>query len=198
MDSSFLFSLYSFWIYLYLKWILLLHSSFLQWLFILVSISLCSFFILCIHSWFFSSPMDSSFFAYSVDSSFLHISIYSFFIPSVDSLFLCLYTHSLYILLLIKFLALPWILAYLFQIIIILQVSSVIQTSYYYHLSNLYITCITSFVPLSCILYLFMYPYTQQNTIIFYRRFKSMPPISFPLLIYSHLYSSLQSSILPT
>ena len=45
---------------------------------------------------------------------------------------------------------------------------------------------------------IFMYPYTQQNTIIFYRRFKSMPPISFPLFIYSHLYSSLQSSILPT
>ena len=89
-------------------------------------------------------------------------------------------------------------LAYLFQIIIILQDSSLLQPSYYYHLSNLYITCITSFVPLSCILYLFMYPYTQQNTFIFYRRFKSMPPISFPLLIYSHLYSSLQSSILPT
>ena len=89
-------------------------------------------------------------------------------------------------------------LAYLFQIIIILPDSSLLQPSYYYHLSNLYITCITSFVPLSCILYLFMYPYTQQNTFIYYRRFKSMPPISFPLLIYSHLYSSLQSAILPT
>ena len=144
-----------------------------------------------VHSWFCSSPMDSSFFAYSVDSSFLHISIYSFFIPSVDSLFLCLCTHSLYILLSTKFLALLWTLAYLFQIIIILQDSSVLQPSYYYHLSNLYITCITSFVPLSCILYLFMYPYTQQNTFIFYRRFKSMSPISFPLLIYSHLYSSI-------
>ena len=114
-----------------------------------------------------------------------------------DSSFLCLYTHSLCFAInqLLRF-ALS--LAYLFQIIIILQDSSLLQPSYYYHLSNLYITCITSFVPLSCILYLFMYPYTQQNTFIFYRRFKSMPPISFPLLIYSHLYSSLQSSILPT
>ena len=82
--------------YSYLKWILLLHSSFLQWLFILVSISLCSFFILCIHSWFFSSPMDSSFFAYSVDSAFLHISIYSFFIPSVDSFLMSLYSFIIY------------------------------------------------------------------------------------------------------
>ena len=93
--------------------------------------------------------------------------------------------------LLIKFLALPWTLAYLFQIIIILQDSSLLQPSYYYHLSNLYITCIISFVLLSCILYLFMYPYTQQNTFIFYRRFKSMPPISFPLLIYTLLYNLL-------
>ena len=82
------------------QWFLALLStlvlSLLQWLFILVSISLCSFFILCIHSWFFSSPMDSSFFAYSVDSAFLHISIYSFFIPSVDSFLMSLYSFIIY------------------------------------------------------------------------------------------------------
>ena len=141
--------------------------------------------------------MDSSFFAYSVDSAFLHISIYSFFIPSVDSFLMSLYSFIIYFAI-NQVLGSALSLAYLFQIIIITQDSSLLQPSYYYHLSKLFITCITSFVPLSCILFLFMYPYTQQNTIIFYRRFKSMPPISFPLFIYSHLYSSLQSSILPT
>ena len=68
-----------------------------------------------------------------------------------DSSFLCLYTHSLCFAInqLLRF-ALS--LAYLFQIIIIiLPDSSLLQPSYYYHLSNLYITYITSFVLLSCI-----------------------------------------------
>ena len=68
-----------------------------------------------------------------------------------DSSLLCLYTHSLCFAInqLLRF-ALS--LAYLFQIIIIiLPDSSLLQPSYYYHLSNLYITYITSFVLLSCI-----------------------------------------------
>ena len=41
-----------------------------------------------------------------------------------------------------------------------------------------------------------MYPYTQQNTFIYYRRFKSMPPISFPFLFYSHLFLSITNLII--
>ena len=85
----------------------------------------------------------------------------SFFSSSMDSSFLFLYTHSLCFAI-NQVLGSALSLAYLFQIIIILQDSSLLQPSYYYHLSNLYVTCITSFVPLSCIslcnLYVPLYP----------------------------------------
>ena len=248
-----------------LKWILLLHSSFLQWLFILVSIYRCFtssmdppfLFLyihssLCIvHSWFCSSPMDSSFlFLYS--SSLLldiHYSFFSstpdstlFILSSVDSSLLLLLLDSSF---LVLFDSLYWffILCFfnsffipsflqwiLYSYVLCLHIHSLCLTinqvlgsalnlglfvpDYYY--SSFFITStklllssfksvynlhnfIRPFILYPVSLYvIFMYPYTQQNTIIFYRRFKSMPPISFPLFIYSHLYSSLQSSILPT
>ena len=154
-----------------------------------------------LHSSFFSSSMDSSFFAYSVDSAFLHISIYSFFIPSVDSFLMSLYSFIIYF-------AINQVLGSVLNL-------GLFASDYYYS-SSFFITStklllssfkavynlhnfIRPFILYPVSLYvIFMYPYTQQNTIIFYRRFKSMPPISFPLFIYSHLYSSLQSSILPT
>ena len=55
-----------------------------------------------------------------------------------------------YVLLLINSFALPWV--WLICLILLsLPDSSLLQPSYYYHLSNLYITYITSFVLLSCI-----------------------------------------------
>ena len=99
-----------------------------------------------------------------------------------DSSFLCLYTHSLCFAInqLLRF-ALS--LAYLSHIIIFLPDSSLLQLllSSFKSVYNLH-NCIRPFI-----LYLFMYPYTQQNTFIYYRRFKSIPPISFPFLIYSYL-----------
>ena len=104
-----------------------------------------------------------------------------------DSSFLCLYTHSLCFAInqLLRF-ALS--LAYLSHIIIssrfVITSTKLLLSSFksVYNLHNF----IRPFI-----LYLFMYPYTQQNTFIYYRRFKSMPPISFPLLIYPHLSSSI-------
>ena len=124
----------------------------------------------------------------------------SFFSSSMDSSFLFLYTHSLCFAI-NQVLGSALSLAYLSHIIIssrfVITSTKLLLSSFksVYNLHNF----IRPFILYPVSLYvIFMYPYTQQNTIIFYRRFKSMPPISFPLFIYSHLYSSLQSSILPT
>ena len=98
-----------------------------------------SFFILYTGSWFFSSSMDSS--------------------------FLFLYTHSLCFAI-NQVLGSALSLAYLFQIIIITQDSSLLQPSYYYHLSNLYITYITVFVLLSCISLCTLIPNKTHSSII--------------------------------
>ena len=121
----------------------------------------------------------------------------SFFSSSMDSSFLFLYTHSLCFAI-NQVLGSALSLAYLFQIIIILQDSSLLQPSYYYHLSNLYITCITSFVPLSCILYLFMYSLCTLIPNKYNHLLQEIQINTSYIFSSSHLYSSLQSSILPT
>ena len=106
-----------------------------------------------------------------------------------DSSFLCLYTHSLCFAInqLLRF-ALS--LAYLSHIII-LPDSSLLQPSYYYHLSNLYITYITSFVLLSCISLCTLIPNKAHSSII---------PHSNQCLLYLFLFSSIliYSYLLPT
>ena len=54
-----------------------------------------------------------------------------------------------YVLLLINFFALPWVWLICLILLYFFQIRH--YFSYYYHLSNLYITYITVFVPLSCI-----------------------------------------------
>ena len=83
----------------------------------------------------------------------------------MDSSFLFLYTHSLCFAI-NQVLGSALSLAYLFQIIIITQDSSLLQPSYYYHLSNLYITYITSFVLLSCISLCTLIPNKTHSSII--------------------------------
>ena len=89
----------------------------------------------------------------------------SFFSSSMDSSFLFLYTHSLCFAI-NQVLGSALSLAYLFQIIIITQDSSLLQPSYYYHLSNLYITYITVFVLLSCISLCTLIPNKTHSSII--------------------------------
>ena len=112
-----------------------------------------------------------------------------------DSSFLCLYTHSLCFAI-NQLLHFALSLAYLFQIIIITQDSSLLQPSYYYHLSNLYITYITSFVLLSCIslctLYIPLYPTKyihllqeiQINASYIFSSFHLFPSILFSTICY--------------
>ena len=109
-----------------------------------------------------------------------------------DSSLLCLYTHSLCFAInqLLRF-ALS--LAYLSHIIIssrfVITSTKLLLSSFksVYNLHNF----ICPFI-----LYLFMYPYTQQSTFIYYTTFKSMPPISFPFLFYSHLFLSIPNLII--
>ena len=107
-----------------------------------------------------------------------------------DSSFLCLYTHSLCFAInqLLRF-ALS--LAYLSHIIIFLPDSSLLQPSYYYHLSNLYITYITSFVLLSCISLCTLIPNKTHSSTI---------GDSNQCLLYLFLFSSIliYSYLLPT
>ena len=70
-----------------------------------------------------------------------------------------------YVLLLINSFALPWV--WLICLILLsLPDSSLLQPSYYYHLSNLYITYITSFVLLSCISLCTLIPNKTHSSII--------------------------------
>ena len=70
-----------------------------------------------------------------------------------------------YVLLLINFFALPWV--WLICLILLsLPDSSLLQPSYYYHLSNLYITYITVFVLLSCISLCTLIPNKTHSSII--------------------------------
>ena len=69
------------------------------------------------------------------------------------------------VLLLTNFFTLPWV--WLICLILLsLPDSSLLQPSYYYHLSNLYITYITSFVLLSCISLCTLIPNKTHSSII--------------------------------
>ena len=109
-----------------------------------------------------------------------------------DSSFLCLYTHSLCFAI-NQLLHFALSLAYLSHIIIssrfVITSTKLLLSSFksVYNLHNF----ICPFI-----LYLFMYPYTQQSTFIYYTTFKSMPPISFPFLFYSHLFLSITNLII--
>ena len=106
-----------------------------------------------------------------------------------DSSFLCLYTHSLCFAI-NQLLHFALSLAYLSHIIIssrfVITSTKLLLSSFksVYNLHNF----IRPFI-----LYLFMYPYTQQNTFIYYRRFKLMPPIPFSL---SHLFLYITNPII--
>ena len=91
-----------------------------------------------------------------------------------------------YVLLLINSFALPWV--WLICLILLsLPDSSLLQPSYYYHLSNLYITYITSFVLLSCISLCTLIPNKAHSSII---------PHSNQCLLYLFLFSSILIYIL--
>ena len=123
-----------------------------------------SFFILYTGSWFFSSSMDSS---------FLYLDTHS----------LCFAINQL--------LGFALSLGLFVSNYIILQGSSLLQPSYSSHLSNLYITYITSFVLLSCISLCTLIPNKTHSSTI---------GDSNQCLLYLFLFSSIliYSYLLPT